>query len=116
MKLYHTFYSARCRAPGLGNMSIYQIVHHVISSIISTSLPSFARTITCWLVVQVSSLWRRKVSCLFFINNSIGGTLARTSTALVNTVRYAETILSAAPLYGEDNFFWIAWLLRTLAA
>ena len=57
----------------------------------SLRMASFARAISCRLVKQVSSLRSWKVSFLSPANKSIGGTLARTSTALVDTVRYAET-------------------------
>ena len=56
-----------------------------------------------------------KVSCLYSANKSIGGTLARTNTALVETVLYAETILNAADLCAENSLFWIAWFCRALA-
>ena len=42
-------------------------------------------------------------------NKSIGGTLARTNTALVETVLYAETILSATSLCAENGLLWVAW-------
>ena len=57
-------------------------------------IASFARAICCRLVKQVSSLRNWKVSFLSSANKSIGGTLARTSTALVDTVLYAVTSLS----------------------
>ena len=63
----------------------------------------------------VSSLRSRKVSCLSSANKSISGTLARTNTALVETVLYAETILSATSLCAENSFLWIAWFCRALA-
>ena len=37
-----------------------------------------------------------------------------TELKLVDTVRYAETILSTTPLCAENSFFWIAWFLRAL--
>ena len=40
--------------------------------------------------------------------------LAKTSAALVDTVWYAETILSTTPLCTENSFSWIEWLLRAL--
>ena len=54
------------------------------------------------------------VSFLSSANKSIGVTLARTSTALVDTVHYVETILITTPLCAENSFFRIAWLLRAL--
>ena len=41
--------------------------------------------------------------------------LANSSTVLVDTFRYAETIFSATPLCTEDRLFWIEWLLRAHA-
>ena len=56
-----------------------------------------------------------KVSCLSSANKSIGGMLARTNIALVETVLYAETIFSPTSLYAENSLFWIAWFCRALA-
>ena len=71
----------------------------------SLRMASFTRAISCSLLTQVCSLWSRKASCLSFAHKCIAGMLARTSTALVNTVRYAEIILIAAPQHKRANCF-----------
>ena len=65
--------------------------------------------------VQVSSLRSWKVSCLSSANKSIGGMFARTNTALVETVLYAETTLNATDLCAKNSLLWIAWFCRSLA-
>ena len=91
----------------LPDLSPRHLVCHFSTSLRLPSLrmASFARAISCRLVKQVSSLRSWKVSFLSSANKSIGGTLARTSTALVDTVRYAETILITTPLCAENSFF-----------
>ena len=74
-------------------------------------MASFERAITCWFVILVSFLRSWKVSFLSFANKSIGGTLARTNTALVDTVRYAKAILRPVLSVPRKAFFWIVWLL-----
>ena len=59
--------------------------------------------------VETAMAWKRLRQV-----KAIGGTLTRTNTALVDTVLYAETILSATPLWAE-NSFWIAWFCRAPA-
>ena len=68
-------------------------------------MASFKRAISCRLVKQVSSLRSWEVSFLSSTNKSIGGTRTRTSTALVDTVRYAETILRTTPLLCREQLF-----------
>ena len=104
------------RCVHLPDWSPCHLVCHFSTSLRFPSLRmAFARAITCRFVKQVSSLRSWKVFFLFSANKSIGGTLARTSTALVDTFRYAETILSTTPLCAENSFFSIVWLLRKLA-
>ena len=78
-------------------------------------MASFTQAISCFLFTDESTLQTRRVSCLFFAKKSIGDTLARFSTALVGTARYARIILIVTHLCAEDSVFWIAWLSRTLA-
>ena len=80
----------------------------------SLRIASFAQAITCRFAKQVSSLRSWKVSFLSSANKSIRETLARTSTALFDTLRYVETILSTTPPCAENSFIWIRWLLRAL--
>ena len=48
-------------------------------------------------------------------NKSIGGTLATTNRALVETFLYVETILSAIDLCVENSSLCIAWFCRAFA-
>ena len=75
----------------------------------------FARTISCSLFKQLSPLRIRRASCLSFANKSIVSTLARTSTVLVDTLRYAGKIHIAISLSIDNSLFWTAWLPRALA-
>ena len=104
------------RCVHLPDWSPCHLVCHFSTSLrlISLQMASFAQAISCRLVNQVSFVLSWKVSFLSSDNKSIGGKLARTSTALVDTVRYAETILITTPRCTENSFFWIAWLLKAL--
>ena len=93
-RLDRTFFPARWRAPGSDGVSISRIGHHAISSDISRRVcaflpcgwpPSRERFPVGWLSSWAPYGAERS---LFF------PPLARTSTALVDTVRYAETILT----------------------
>ena len=81
-RLDRAFYPARWRTQGLDGVSISRIGHHAISSAISSA------------------------------NKSIGGTLARTSTALIDTVWYAELILSTTPPLCREQFLLDSMVLK----
>ena len=68
-----------------------------------------------FLQVGTQLLAEMKGLCLSSANKSIGGTLARTNTVLVETVLYAKTILSATDLGAENRSLWITWFCRALA-
>ena len=73
-----------CPAPGLVTMR--SRLHFSTSlHLPSLRMASFVRAISCRFVKQVSSLRSWKVSFLSSANKSICGTLARTSTALIDT-------------------------------
>ena len=120
-RLHRASYPVSWQAPELDNISIFQSVHHAISSAISRWVCVFLHYgwlhSSEWLPVGWSYRWDPRGaerSSAFPSLMSIGGTLARTNTALVDTVRYTKTILSATPFCAEESFLWKAWLLRAL--
>ena len=104
------------RCVHLPDWSLCHLVCHFLTSLplLSLRMAFFARAISCSLVKQVTSLRSWKVSSLSSAEKFIGETLARTSTALVDTVRYAETILSTTPRCIENSFFWVALFVKAL--